>query len=233
MKKFQLTTYLLFIAVSLYAQQPVSIHIDNPSNNLLEKIPLKQQFLDSIFLAGKITYKNGTYSSAFFNYNLISNGVYFVGKQNVAYMVDGLSKVLFISYGKRIFMPLSSNAVAEVLSQYSNGDILLLERKSDLTNLQQKKGPYGTSTETSSSENVDLLTNYGTHTTLDHSIQVNITQIINYYIVRGSKRTPIRNFKDLKKLYPEAWDKVEKNIALNKPNFKSTQDFKAVVDLCN
>jgi hypothetical protein len=233
MKKKSLLFVLLVSSLALYPQQPISIFLDKSTNNLLEVIPIKQQFLDTLFQAGRITYKSGSSSSAYINYNIVSNSIYFLGEQNKAYMLDRLIDIAIISYGKRIFMPITPTRVAEVIVQCSNGTTLLLQRQSKISNSRHTRGPYGTSTETSSLDRVEVVSSGGFHTDIDRNLNVKVDVISNYFIINNGKQYSIRNFKSLKKLFPLKWDEISSYIKEKELSFSNSNDMISLINFCS
>jgi len=101
MRKYFFPFLYLLCAEFAYSQETLSVNIDRVKFNLLEELSLNDQFLDSQFYYGRVTFTRGSGSSAYFNYNVITNELYFLDQDNRAFMLVGLENIAMITYGKR------------------------------------------------------------------------------------------------------------------------------------
>ena len=150
--KLRLATLLIVLlhSISIFSQDNKTVSIEKNRFNLVEEMTLKDQMLDPVFYMGKVFFKDGTHTETYLNYNLLTNGIYFLDNDNNAYQLAGLPEIAAISYGKRTFSPINSKEIAEVIQSLTGGDELLLNRKTEIKSSADNRGAYGASTITSS-----------------------------------------------------------------------------------
>lgn len=221
-----------FFAVSVFAQQTKTVRVEKAIFNVVEEMSLRDQMLDSVFHNGKVVFNSGEVTRAFLNYNVVANGIFFLNDNKEALQLMGLSEIKLISYGKRTFMPINSNEIAEMLMSYDDGTNLLLQRISKVKNNVEYRGAYGTSTTTSSVVRVRSWNDQGASVPIDKTTEIEVTIESKFLIMKNGKITPLRKLSDLKKVYPSKWNEIKSFVSSNKINLNRTGDVIALINFC-
>lgn len=218
--------FVLFytISISTIGQNDLKVVTDKSSIDIKEQVPLRNQFLDTMFYQGRVYFKSGGTSGALMNYNLLNNGILFVDKEKKLLVLDGLENISMITYSKRIFIPFNDNVLEQIYS-YKNDIALLLKRKTHID--KHTTGPYGIKMDPSETERVAALDGFVLHSKfyqeLKSEIDITVTMELEYFIKINDKIKPVSKIKDLKKLFPNKKDSIlsfiqEKNLNINNAN---------------
>ena len=232
--KLRLATLLIVLlhSISIFSQDNKTVSIEKNRFNLVEEMTLKDQMLDPVFYMGKVIFKDGTHTETYLNYNLLTNGIYFLDNDNNAYQLAGLPEIAAISYGKRTFIPINSKEIAEVIQSLTGGDELLLNRKTEIKSSADNRGAYGASTITSSVARINTWDDAGAYKQIDRSINVDITLKKMYLIKKGNKIININRMRDLRKLYPDKWESLKDFVQTNNLKFNRQDDVIKIISFC-
>lgn len=232
MKNIMVLLALLW-AIPLFPQQAKTVNVDKDRFNLLQEMALTDQYLDTVFVMGKVFFKNGNSSRAYLNYNLITNGITFLDEKNTAMTLMGLSEISLISYGSRAFVSFGNDQVAEIIESFPNGVSLLLNRKSEVKKSFDQRGPYGTSLELASTDRLTTVFSEAITTRIDQRVDVEISMKSNYILLKDGKTFPVNRLKDLRKIYPEKWDELREFVKENNMNPNNKDNVLAIIKFCN
>lgn len=225
-----------FAVICLFQQKTLSqntirVISDKSHIDLTEEIPLRSQFLDSVFCPGKVHFKNGSVSNALMNYSLLSNGIAFVNPERRILILEGLNEILLVKYGKRVFVPYNGSLLEQVETFNSNTS-LYIKRKT--TYEREAKGPYGMKLEITNSDQISTYDDYLTQ--IQHDIKnettINVTLKTEYFLKVNGKMSAISRVKDLKRVFPARKDAIADYIAQNNLNIRSLDDLKALIRFC-
>lgn len=232
MKDILILTLLIY-STQLFAQTTKTVNVEKERFNLLEEMSLTDQYLEPEFIMGQVVFNNGNTTRAYLNYNMVSNNIIFLDDQRTAMALMGLAQIRFIAFGKRSFIPISNNQVAEVIETYPNGTSLLLHRKSEIKKEYDTRGPYGTSLETSSTDRIVTLYEQTKTTKIDQSVEVQIEMRSTYMLNSGGNFYSINRLSDLKKIYPAKWDIIRKYVKDNNLSVRNKEHIIAIIGYCN
>lgn len=180
----------------------------SPVFKLCPKSINNTQYLDSVFFKGSIVIPDGSHFVSYFNYNRITNCLVFLNDDNQICVLPKIAGFTKVSYGNRSFIPISSNAIAEVVREFDDGTMLLQEYKSLARNTQ--RGAYGTTTETSS---ITVVTHYDDRGKVLIPLSViveNEYRFLNrFYVKIGDSIEPLTSRRKIKKLFPARAHAIE------------------------
>jgi hypothetical protein len=233
MKNFIVLIQVLLFASVANSQEVKSINFDKYSFDIVEDLSLTDVFLDPEFQQGTITLKSGNRSAGSLNYNIVTNGINFLNEKNEPLILVDIPNVLLITYGNRTFIPLNANEVAEVVKTFTNGSSVLLIRRAKLKNSLENRGPYGATVDPSSLAKISSLYEDGVFLNKKSNFEVSVTVDYNYFVVLNNKRTQIKRFKDLRKLYPSKWEDVKTFVLDNNIDLSKKEGLLSVLQFCN
>jgi hypothetical protein len=233
MKKIIIIIQVLLFTVIANSQEVKTINFDKYSFDIVEELSLTDIFLDPEFQQGTITLKTGSRSAGSLNYNIVTNSINFLNEKNEPLMLVDLPNVLLITYSNRTFIPINANEVAEVVQTFSNGSSVLLIRRAKLKNSLENRGPYGATVDPSSLAKISSLYEDGVFLNKKSNIEISVTVEYNYFVLLNNKRTQIKRFKDLKKLYPSKWEEVKSFVSENRIDLSDKQGVLSVLKFCN
>jgi hypothetical protein len=233
--RLKTTILFLFISASLFAlsQESKTVSVEKNRFNLVEEMTLKDQMLDTIFYKGRVYFKDGNYTEAYLNYNLLTNSIFFLNDEKKAFQLVGLPEISTIIYGKRTFLPINSKEVAEVIETLNGQVQLLLNRKVEIKNTAEYRGAYGTSTATSSVTRVNAWDDVGAHIPIDRAVNVEISLKSQYLLKKDDKIVPINRIRDLRKIYPDKWEQLKEFVQTNNFKFNNKNDVVSIIKFCN
>lgn len=189
-----------------------------------------EQFLDKVFVEGKVINSKNEELKAFLNYSLITNSIVYIEPNGVLYQlnIDKYSKVI---YGNRTFIPFGKNKVAEVLKAFDDGIILLLERK---TRENDKiDDAYGVSATTSSVQKVSYYV--GDSFIYNPRICTDTKKFIfstTYSLRINDKIESISSKKKIKKLFPDKEEVINAEFKKKVPDETSEQRYIRIISAC-
>jgi len=227
--------FVLFytISISTIGQNDIKVVTDKSSLDIKEQVPLRNQFLDTMFYQGRVYFKNGGTSGALMNYNLLNNGILFVDREKKLLVLDGLENISMITYSKRIFIPFDGKILEQIYS-YKNDIALLLKRKTYID--KNTTGPYGIKMDPSETERVTALDGFVLHSKyykeLKSEIEVTVTMELDYYLKINDKIKPVSKIKDLKKLFPNKKDSILSFIQEKNLNINDANDLNKLIKFC-
>jgi hypothetical protein len=233
--RLKTTILLLLISASLFAlsQESKTVSVEKNRFNLVEEMTLKDQMLDTIFYKGRVYFKDGNYTEAYLNYNLLTNSIFFLNDEKKAFQLVGLPEISTIIYGKRTFLPINSKEVAEVIETLNGQVQLLLNRKVEIKNTAEYRGAYGTSTATSSVTRVNAWDDVGAHIPIDRAVNIEISLKSQYLLKKNDKIVPINRIRDLRKIYPDKWEQLKEFVQTNNFKFNNKNDVVSIIKFCN
>jgi hypothetical protein len=234
MKPAFLLIPVMLIALFASSQEGKTVRVEKERFNLLQEMSIHDQFFESKFQKGVVVFKNGKTASRHLNYNVVANAITFLDDQNRVYILEGLSEIQNISFGKRQFIPVNNFEVAEVLETFGNGSSLALRRQAEIKSDFENRGAYGTSTEAATAvSRYKTVTQNGITYNFDNQVEVNITLTYSYLLLVDGKKLPINNFLSLKKHFPNKWEEVKAYAKANKFDFKKSENVLLIVRFCN
>ncbi|MHC1703352.1 MAG: hypothetical protein AB9846_05540 [Tenuifilaceae bacterium] len=232
MKKI-LFIILYTISINSIGQNDIKVYTDKSSLDIKEQIPLRNQFLDTMFYQGRVYFKNGGTSGALMNYNLLNNGILFVDKEKKVLILDGLENISMITYSKRVFLPYEGS-VLEQIHLYKNDIALLLKRKTYVD--KHTTGPYGIKMDPSETERVAALDGFVLHSKyyqeLKSEVNITVTMELQYFLKINDKIKPVSKIKDLKKLFPNKKDSLLDYIHEKNLNMGNVNDLNQLIKFC-
>ena len=239
MKTFNLLTILLFSINLGIAQEKLATVISSKSKiDLTESLSITNQFLDSTFSNGRVSYTDGKVSTAPMNYNLLDNSIYFYDKSKNLLKLVGLERIKSIRYSNRFFY-VENSELYEIVSEIMNYT-LLRKLKTKIVKNNEVKGPYGMSLDNSSTETyigasktADGEIIYGNDLSNNRSkINIDIKIYRYYYLLINGEYKKINRVKDIAKLFPQKKDELVNFINVNNLSLTNEKDLIKLVEFC-
>lgn len=231
--KYFFAIIMLIIGIKATPQSTIHVYSENSSINVIEEIPLKKQFLDSLFYTGNVVFKDGSVSSAPLNYNLVLNEISFIDSESKLMALDITSNIVYISYHNRLFIPYNKTVIEQIQSY--DGDVSLFVKRTTKVKESSVTGPYGIKMDPS--QVYKLIPKPVAGRSLNsfefiNDIEVDVSMETSYYIKSMGKIHKISRIKDIKKLFPEKNDTILNYINEQKLNISNAEDLKKLIAFC-
>lgn len=190
---------------------------------------LEGSFLDADFLVGKVIFKSGTSTQQKLNYHFASNRISFMNEKGEYFALANLATVEMVTYGDRSFVPINKGDIAELMQTFSDGSMLLLERKA---RVRKMDGAYGTSSTTASTHRLSSAPAMGIYDRLEpeNAPKPKVREV--FLLLKDGKRHTITRLRSLRKLFKPKWDAIKAYDKEHKPDFKNRQDLIALLEFC-
>lgn len=203
-----LSALLLAVFIS-YAQHTDSIM--NQSVYLFEK-----------FEKSEVYFRDGTRYNETINYNLLTNQFYFIHKTSKEVQaVTNPQDIYMVKVNGRCFYQEKGYAV-EIIP---TNPPLFVQYKAHIRK-EADKGAYGTTSETSSIRTYGGFGANGNRFDLTAEALIVGKRYQHYWLEKGGKRKPFKNFKQFMKIYPKQKMALEQFIKKNKLDIDNVEDVK-------
>lgn len=225
MKKVFLTLIsFIFFTQIIFAQ--------NKECDINNNFTQNAQFFFNSFQEGTVVYKDNLKSEGLFNYNVVSDDIYFID-DNKYFSLDRTNVKYVVICNYRFYF--SNTKVYELV--YSKNVQLVVQRTIDSEDLQNKKGAYGATSP--NAVGIDL--QYADIVTMaeDNSFQVNLPEDNdktinvnkNFKIKSGNKFYPATK-RTLLKIYKENKKDIEIFLDNNQLKFNTKEDLIEILNYC-
>jgi hypothetical protein len=217
--RYLLLLFLIFGSVSLSAQEV--IHHQRGED-------LQQYVLDSIkfilpgYQSGVVKFKDGSFSRAPINVSTIEQRVYFLTPSNEVQVLVDEDQVVYVFMDQRTFLKSRYGYVEQMVTI---GDVTLgaVRRVSFLET--EKKGAYGSTSQTTSVTTVGSFQDKGVMYTLNVDQSTPFIYSVTPYFCKNGKIV-LSNKKNLLKCFPNKKDIIEEYLKEHSVNFESLEDLK-------
>ncbi|TPE42161.1 hypothetical protein [Pontibacter mangrovi] len=217
---------LLVSPLELSAQNHESIEVA-PTNGNGSGVIHNKSYRYPEFIEGKVTFKNGTTTTANLNYNVFSGEVEFVkGKDTLA--VDNLFTIASISIGDDLyFYDEDSKSLLQQLEKYKSAKLLVKE-KYEVADIKSK-GALGSTPSsiaaTSATQYTDKSQTYNLKSADNYKFKVKTS----YYLADLNDHYYEASKRNIFKLYPHAKSAANQYIKANKVNFENQDELRALI----
>ncbi|MHC1703351.1 MAG: hypothetical protein AB9846_05535 [Tenuifilaceae bacterium] len=231
--KYLFIVVVLSISLNVLSQSSIHVYSENSTINVVEEIPLKKQFLDSVFYQGNVVFKDGSVSSAPLNYNLVLNEISFIDGESKLMALDITSNIVYISYHNRLFIPFNKSVIEQIQSY--DGDVSLFVKRTTKIKESSVTGPYGIKMDPS--QVYKLIPKPVAGRSLNsfefiNDIEVDVTMETSYYIKSKGKINKISRVKDISKLFPNKKESMLNYINEQKLNISNAEDLIKLIAYC-
>lgn len=199
------------------AQKAESITV-KAGRSVRDYFPVEERYRYPEFLPGKAVFKNGIFSEASFNYNLLNDEIEFL-KSNDTLSVINKKDITYIVIETDTF--LYDNGFVEIIS---DGPVKVGMKKHFKLNEIEKTDSYGTSSHGSARESYNSLPADGNYYKLKASNDMVFQKTTEYYIAKSYRDFVPYRRNYVTKLFPEKSEEIKKYLKSNKINFDSEND---------
>ncbi len=198
---------------------------------------IKSQYLYNTFIKGEIHSKDGKIAEGELNYNVIVDKFHYVKDDILKTFTDNdIRRIGKIIIKNRQFI-IKDKLVYEIV--YADKLLLLKKRTAEQDDLNQNKGAYGISSNTTTNKKIWMLSHAIGHemekgalvNIEDDSSEAQIKIVESYKLLFNNQIYPA-NKKSFLKIYPNDIDKIKDFIKSNKIKFKKELDLIKVVKFC-
>lgn len=189
---------------------------------------LKDGYLFDKFEDGKAILKNGQISKALFNYNTISEKLFFISDGKILELANP-DQVVLVNMDGRVFEHIKNSLFYE---RIKIGDEALYVRWRSVSLSKGKKGAYGQTSTTSSIDNINQISSVGNVVKLKTDEEYNIVPRNLYYLKIGNKFKEFKSPDSLSKLFKGHEEEIKTYIKEQKLGFDNIEDVKKAVAFC-
>jgi len=214
MKKLILTILPAFLFCGLFAQQD-------------QNVKQLTQYLFPDFREGRVLQKSGTVTKTMLNYNTLTQEMIFIqGDQYLA--LDKIWDIDTVFFNNKKFVP-GDNMFYEVGTNTLTA--LLIQHTTDIIPPGNETG-YGKS-QTSAITNVTDLKRSGRAYALSLPDEYAFKDKTIYLLKKDGNFIPVKNIKDVKKVFTGKENLIDTYTKTNKVSFKKDEDVVKLIEFCN
>ena len=181
------------------------------------------------FEQGIVNFKNGTRSTALFNYNMITQQMVFLEADSTVMAIANPLNVLVVTIGDRKFVPISSQGDFYEEIPAGNG-VFFVKRRAILLS-QGKAAGYGGYSQTSSVTSYGSWNdNMGSYTKLKPDEKFRLKTECTYYLLSGKTYKRFFSSKTLGKLFKGHESEIEKFANEHAIDFSKVEDVVRIVE---
>ena len=220
-KKNLIPLFLSLLSICTFAQT-------NDITN--QKFTNSSQFLFNEFTNGDVYFKNGNITSEELNYNVFFQEIWFI-RYNKSLILKNFDEINSVNINSSTFIMHKEKIYEEIF--ISNNLSIIKYRKINYESASNNKGAYGTSTETSATENWGNLVVKVAGVTKYPNVQaendIEFKMEIKYFILKENETYPLTK-KKLFKLFPEKEEQIKNYIKDNKLSLLVDKDIIELFD---
>lgn len=222
-----LTLLIMFVAFELQAQTNKLIRVQN-GQDATKHIAAKDRFKYDTFQTGKITYMNGTYAQARFNYCYLFGEVMYIDPKGDTLLLANNGLINYIDIGKVRYISDQTNGHLEILEDYSN--IKLAKREIYKMRGSEKKGAYQNQNEQGSVTNSATFTDItGNVSTLPANNTILLKPTVFFYAIDSNRSFYKISRSSILKIFPRNKKEIEQYIHDQPINFNNEEDIRKIV----
>jgi hypothetical protein len=211
----------------LHAQTNKLIRVQN-GQDATKHIAAKDRFKYDAFQTGKITYMNGTYAQARFNYCYLFGEVMYIDPKGDTLLLANNGLVNYIDVGKVRYISEPMNGHMEILEDY--GHIKLAKREIYKMRGSEKKGAYQNQNEQGSVSNSATFTDItGNVSTLPANNTILLRPNTFLFIIDSNRRFYKANKSNILKIFSANKRTIEQYISDQNINFNNEEDIRKIV----
>ena len=219
--------YLLLLSVfccSAVSAQDVIQHQrgDDLKDYLIDSV----KFVMSDYQAGVVKFKDGTFSRGPINLSTIEQRVYFINQEGAVQVLTNEDQVSYVSMKGRTFIK-SKYGYVELLKTEGDAALGAVRRVSFLET--QKKGAYGSTSQTTSVTTIGSFQEAGVMYTLGVDQNTPFLYKVIPYLYKN-ERVLLSNKKNLIKCFPEKKAFIEDYLKEHSVNFEKIEDVSALFE---
>ena len=218
MKKILVVIFSLFLFVNYSLAQKEKPITVKAGRDVKEYFSADVRYRYQEFLPGKAVFKNGVFSEAKFNYNLLNDEIEFL-KLNDTLSVINKKDITYIVIETDTF--LYDNGFVEIIS---DGPVKVGMKKHFKLNEIEKTDSYGTSSHGSARESYNSMPADGNFYKLKALNDMVFQKTTEYYIAKSYRDFIPYRRNYVTKLFPEKSAEIKKYLKSNKIDFDSESD---------
>lgn len=225
MKRFFFFFCLCFACTTLPAQDVVH---HQRGEDLQQYLLDSVKFVNPDFKSGMVVFKDGTFSRGPLNISTIEQCVYFINPSGDIQVLANEDQVKRVSIGNRSFVK-SKYGYVELLQVEGEVALGVVRRVSFFET--EKKGAYGSKSQTTSVTTIGTLTTAGVTYTLGVDQDTPFKyKTIPYLYLYGTNRVLLSNKKNFLKCFPDKKDRIEAFVKANSVDFEKYEDAAALFE---
>ena len=233
MKKITLIAVTLLLASGFCFSQKIirakNVNLNDPES-IKNDIPHGAIYIFDEFTDGTAYFKNGTTSSAKFNYNTLFEVMQFINKNDEVLAITNPDDINFVKIGDDFFYHLRRCEFAKIL--LNENIMLLVKRKTECTDYS-KIGAYGQSSSTTAITQLNSSRVYNKD--YKFAIRQDLTLKISdeFYVRKDNKMSKITNKSTIIKAFPEYKSEINEYLEKKNVDLKNEQDLIKLVTYFN
>ena len=199
------------------------------SNPFFAQEELSNGYVFPDFENGNVFFRNGRHSSAFLNYNKLTQEMLFLDESKNIMKIANPTEVLVVVIGERRFLPVSSKGVFYEEIQVENGSFFVQYIANMIS--EGKAAAYGGYSQTSSVTSLGSMQDgFGNTFKLTPNEKFRMKHQNAYYLLLGKNYKVFNSSKSLAKLFKGQELKIEEFAKEHSINFTNIEDITKIVE---
>jgi hypothetical protein len=224
--------FFLFFTGSHLVQAQTSKPMRVKSGDEVGKaLPAEEKYRYPLFQKGKVTYLNGTFTAATFNYNLLLGEVQFINKKGDTLTLGREPALISILIGETHYLYSHPNGLLEVVADFPS--LKLGKRQQLVPAGMEKIGAYEQSTGVSAIRNTTSIVGNNSQTyTLDPKGDMLFSKAESYYLIDQNNAFHKADKAAVLRMFPRHKKVISDYLKENSPDLKKEEDLKALLRFC-
>ncbi|AUD03873.1 hypothetical protein [Spirosoma pollinicola] len=194
-------------------------------------MPVAKRYQYPAFARGKLHFKNGSFSEAVFNYNLLLGEMHFVSPKGDTLALSEDPTIELVSIGQDVFYYEYPKTFWRLLGSYSSVKLVSKQRLALIDT--EKQGGYGQSSGTSSIRNTTMLSNSnGSLAKLNAQSDLVLSKRVDYGIMDQNNRFYVPKQGSILGLFPLKKQAIKTYLKENAINFNEEADLQKLLAFC-
>lgn len=208
---------VLLLNISLSAQKNKTIVV-KAGRNVKEYFPVEERYLFPEFSAGKAVFRNGIFSEARFNFNLLQNEMEFIKNRDTLAIINK-KDILYMEVAERTFY-YDKGFIENIFEGPLNVGLKKYYKLAEMN----KVDSYGTSSAGAARESYNSFNDAGKFYKLKATVDMTFQLNIEYYLSKKPGEFVAFKKKDVMKLFPGKETEIKNYLKTNKVDFNSQDD---------
>ncbi len=232
MKKILLIISLFVSAMSVSAQENVLKEVNTTAvDSLIKRLPSNALYEYADFQSGVAYFKDGTKSSAKFNYSVLYDEMHYKEMNGEITALGNGQDIGMIKIGADTYVFVGNKAFAKMI-MYNSNVMLCLKRHTRITADEGNYGAYGTSTETVSASKVQRNMYNPSVKDLNEYRDLKYEVEDEYILIVDGKKNTVRSKKAFEKAFPRLKKQIKEYLSENKLDFDKGEDILKMMQVC-
>ncbi len=194
-------------------------------------IKAEEKYRYPLFQKGKVTYLNGTFTAATFNYNLLLGEVQFIDKKGDTLTLGGEPALISILIGETLYLYSHNNGYLEVVADFPS--LKLGKRQKLVPAGMEKVGAYEQSTGVSAIRNTtSIVGNNSQSYLLDPKGDMLFSKAEAYYLIDQNNTFHKADKAAVLRMFPQHKKAISDYLKEQTPDLKKEEDLKNLLQFC-